>query len=222
MPVLDQRLEEFPPSLLQGDVLKTSVHFSDALTGKPAIALHCEFGLVVSRDCTAEHKGHVLVAPVSHWKEAPRPKRENFSEVEFDKFVKTLSAVRDGGSQPDRFVLGSLNGSDAILVARFDEISTLTVPRDRDAFQKWVRSSRVARLSPEFRRALPTRLFWALCRGTFDDHSWFCTSDLRGLVAYGEAILKVKPESESLREKLEPYRQELDRRIRSGLDATDG
>lgn len=220
MPILDQAVEDLTPDLLQGDLLKTCVHFTDALSGKPSIAGDCQLGMVVSRDCIASQKGRVLVAPVSPWTAAPKPSGK-LTEEAFERYEKQLRAARDGSASPDRFVLGSLAGSDEILVARLDEISTLVVPKEQEALRNWVRSARLARLSPEFRRALPTRLFWALCRGTFDDHTWLCTSDLSEIVRYGDEILVTKPDSPSLREKLEPYRVELSRRLltRPGTDA---
>lgn len=177
-------------SLRQGDLIKLVACFeTGALTGQPD-DLGATLGLVVSRDCVAENKPRILVAAVraANLLDPKVLTGHVESPVErFDAVVAALDSIRDGSFSPDRFYLGSVPGGSDRLVAYFDEIACVALPKDRGAREEWILANRVACLEPDALRALPTRLFWALCRGGFDDHAWLPTPDLEIVCDAGQA-----------------------------------
>ncbi|HJL17290.1 MAG TPA: hypothetical protein RMH99_16605 [Sandaracinaceae bacterium LLY-WYZ-13_1] len=183
----------------QGDVLEVPQLHKTTHDGQVVICPRAKLALVVSRDCVGVNKGQVLVAsvvPVNARLLAEQQIRDGqdggWKErlTLFRDLLKGLGAKRDGGLSPDRIYLGPLPGTDQRLVAQLDEISSLQLPTDPDAQQRWSAEARVARLAADALRALPTRLYWALCRTGFDDHDWLPTPDLKAVCSAGTAAVE--------------------------------
>ncbi len=183
--------------LSQGDVLADVPLHGSAADGAPC-SFDAKFGLVVSRECAAAHKGQVLVASIVAVKDRlisedalKQAKKTDVPHEElprpFRALLKALDAARDGGLAPDRVYLGHLPGNTQRLVAKLDEITTVQLPEGADERMGWVSKRRVARLTSDALRALPTRLFWALSRVGFDDYEWLPEPDLREVCAAGTA-----------------------------------
>lgn len=156
----------------QGDILALPQGglYLDHKKGTP-VSTKPHAGLVISRDCAGDHGKSVLVAEI-------HPSKLNLpSEDDLEDIVKLLSVLRDGGNNPDTFYLGALPNQTGRFAAKLDSIVTVRLPSPEER-AAWLATHRVLRLTEEFRRALPTRLFWALCRQGYDDFAWFSTPDL--------------------------------------------
>lgn len=182
MPILER--VDAAADLAQGDLLReVSLHGGDA-EGE-SFRLPETVALVVSRDCNALRDRIITVSPVREFA-AQVPQGLNAEELS-DFFA----SVRDGDTTPDRLYLGSLLDAAAAprFQARLDQLCTLRLPEDPAPRAEWVRVHRVARLTPDFIRALPVRLFQAIARVGYDDVRWYSTQDLRWLLVQADAEL---------------------------------
>lgn len=171
----------------QGDLLANVSLFEISADGRPAAIAKATHALIVSRDCAVENKPQVLVAavfanPLQFAKEEDPKKR-------FEAFRRHLAVLRDGGQSPDRFYLGALPGSTERLVAHLDQLCPLVLPPEAAARREWMKTHRVARLTADFRGAIPVRMFWSFGRVGFDNVEWYPSMDLQGLVDAGLAHL---------------------------------
>jgi hypothetical protein len=178
-----------PPEaeLGQGDLLAGVSLFETSEEGTPRVLNKTSGALVLSRDCAAVNKPRVIVAAVF-----PAPldfEREDDPAKRFASLQRHLANLRDGGTRPDRFYLGSLPNQPDRLFAHLDQLSALTLPDDATRRANWLRAHRVARLDDDFKSAIPVRLFWAFGRVGFDDIHWYSTHDLKALVTAGEGHL---------------------------------
>jgi hypothetical protein len=179
MPIL-----ELPPAgseLAQGDVLGgVTLYASDVIKGA-AVRIpertHC---LVISRDCVAIRDPLVVVAPVKRFVAEHKPDDE-------DDVREFYEGVRDGLIEPDLFYLGSFGPENDRFAARLDELCTIKLPPDEAARKAWIDEHRLARLTTDFVRALPVRLFMTFARVGYDDHHWYCTPDLEWFVKKARA-----------------------------------
>lgn len=159
-------------------------------------------GLVISRDCAGTNGAAVLVAQIHATKPGlPKVKRAvddasgakgsglaKTLEEQFEDALGVLEAARDGGASPDAIYLGTLPGAGAARwAARLDRVLHIELPQAIAPRSAWVRKYRTFRLTEDFRRSLPTRLYWALCRAGYDDHDWFADEDLKFLIGIGDA-----------------------------------
>lgn len=182
MPILEP-VRDAANDLAQGDLLKdVSLYGGDA--GGEAFRLPETFAVVVSRDCAALHDRHIVVAPVRQFVAAPP------GTIEVKELADFFAAVRDGVATPDRMYLGSLQDDAAAprYQALLDRLALLRLPKEADR-PAWLREHRVARLTPDFVRALPVRLFQSAARVGYDDYQWYSTQDLRWLIVQVEAEL---------------------------------
>lgn len=186
-------LELVAPSspLSQGDLLCNIVLHITSANGEPKVLTKITNALILSRDCNVSNKGKIVVAAVSSvnlelslLKDTANSREKNFQIIR-DKII----AMRDGDESPDRFYLGSIPKESIRLTARLDEIFTVEIPKSQPELLEWVGTRRVARLSEQFLRALPVRLFGAFARIGFDDYQWFPTVDLELVVNCGRAYL---------------------------------
>lgn len=176
MPILKQAAAG--DVLRQGDLLEGLPHFVAYESGP------CDetgLSLALSRDCASLHKATILVAQVCPL----QLELDNFngSSRPFDACRRFFDdELRRGFSSPDRFYLGELPGKpDKRFTAKLDSIHTVSRALVGDLAQ-----SRVARLTPSFRRDLQVRLAQCFSRTGFEDYAWYSTSDLKYLVATGQ------------------------------------
>lgn len=171
----------------QGDLLVDVTLFVTSTSGA-AKALKANRALVVSRDCAIANKPRVVVAPVEIQPLDPERLSED-PEKDFDALRRHLAMLRDGGLRPDHLYLGAYPDGGPRMTARLDQLCSLELPEDAATRRAWIETHRTARLSEDFLRALPVRLFWGFGRVGFDDISWYPTSDLRALVTAGSRWL---------------------------------
>lgn len=150
--------------------------------------------LVVSRPCVIAHKPHITVVGVEKYPE-DTPREANT----FDRVLDFMTGARDGTTSPDVFYLGQLPGTVGRHCARLDSFHAIEIPTDPIVREAFVTKKRVAALSPDFVRALHTRLFGAFASLGFDDHGWPSTEDLQWIVTQGQAdIAKLDGEVKQL------------------------
>jgi hypothetical protein len=185
MPILEQPI--LGSELAQGDVLSGVVLFAaDVVKGahvRVPERTHC---LVVSRDCVAIRDPLIVVAPVKRFITQEKPEDE-------DDVREMYEYIRDGALEPDTFYLGSFGAENDRFAARLDELCIIKLPAAEAERKKWVDEHRVARLTTDFIRALPVRLFQTFGRVGYDDHRWYCTPDLEWFVKRARAgVAKIR------------------------------
>jgi hypothetical protein len=172
--------------LVQGDLLSGVSLFGGDLVKGAGYRIngrsHC---LVVSRDCVAVRDPQVVVAAVKQFNPTP-PVDAEADEEDVRHFFEDF---REGIIEPDTFYLGSIPGGPERFAARLDELCTVKLPSADAERSKWIAEHRVARLTPDFVRALPVRLFMTFGRVGYNDHTWYCTQDLEWLVKKGRASI---------------------------------
>lgn len=184
-----------PPAdapLAQGDLLSAGVIIPAPVNAddEPE-ALNFPYMLVVSRDCSAIHKNSIVIAPVG--KMVPEPfQGKKLQELDYEEVKEYAEQLRDGVTRPDRFYLGNLRGQEERLWAHLDELGTQLLPEAESARNEWVKGRRVGRLSEDFIRALPVRLFCSVSRIGFHDYEWWSDQDLKWLTAKMTAALHKK------------------------------
>jgi hypothetical protein len=174
--------------LAQGDLL-ADVYLceANAVSGKPDLLPNVRHALVISRDCVGANKPRVVVAPVLE--EKFDLERTDDVAKAYEALKKRLATLRDGGASPDRLYLGAWGDAPRRMAAHLDRLATLALPEDASARAAWVAQHRRARLTDDFLRALPVRLFWAFGKVGFDDIAWYPTQDLQAIVYAGRARL---------------------------------
>ncbi len=172
MPIL-----EVPPAgldLAQGDILANLTLFAGG--DAEAVRIPETHALVLSRDCTAVRDRFLTVAPVQSFTTPPKG-------MSPDELAQFFAELRDGDAEPDRLYLGSLSPEPEAprYKAHLDRLCLVRTPtQERRA--AWVVENRIARLTADFVRALPVRLFQATARVGFDEYGWYSTTDLQWLM----------------------------------------
>lgn len=193
MPILTVPNENAP--LSQGDILKglrlysTGGNWHDPQEpgGAAERAERYELSLVLSRPCVLKHKEDFLVAAVHAVREDPPADVTCFAEAEH-----FLEDLRDGKSRPDRFYVGWIAPLEpGRYYAHLDSIHTVRKPPS-EKLQEFLRTHRVATLTPHFLRDMHVRVFAAVATLGFDDVAWLSDQDLRWLADLGKKQLSAK------------------------------
>ncbi|HEV3387352.1 MAG TPA: hypothetical protein VG097_21210 [Gemmata sp.] len=250
MPIVELCSEGHP--LNQGDILRDITLFVTKNSWiEKGFAAKAPFKLclVVSRPCVIENKQHITVIGVEKYPEdTPR-------EIDsFDKVLDFMTGARDGVTSPDVFYLGQLPGLSGRYCARLDSFHDIEIPPvvDKATRSSFLATARIATLSPDFLRALHSRLFGAFANMGFDDCGWPSTEDLTWIVTQGQAdisklegqlkqqqanklsreaegkkfddrlLFSIEQELDKLKLKVQPFLRESDRRKQADKSSTDG